>query len=55
MGASASGLGAKHGYVLMLDASTGTRIWFTKHANIADTPAADWSGDWPCPEVGPGQ
>jgi hypothetical protein len=38
----------------MLDAGTGTRIWFTKHANIADTPAADWSGDWPCPEVGPG-
>jgi hypothetical protein len=45
----------KHGYVLMLDAGTGTRIWFTKHANIADTPAADWSGDWPCPEVGAGQ
>ena len=45
----------KHGYVLMLDTNSATRVWFTKQAGIADTGAVNWSGDWPCPEVGPHQ
>jgi len=41
------------GYAVIVDAGDRTKIAITRLKGIDQTPAADWNGAWPCPEVAP--
>jgi hypothetical protein len=42
-----------YGYALIVNADSANRISVNRYKGIADTQAADWAGDWRCPEVAP--
>ncbi|GES36222.1 hypothetical protein RAJCM14343_1473 [Rhodococcus aetherivorans] len=44
---------AQYGYVLIVAVDESSRISVTRREGLADTPAANWDAQWPCPEVAP--